>query len=234
VTLRCWNFFRPDSPLLTSLVNSRSPVLCAPFFTSCEAIEFSETGHRREERPDLPVSLLLVLHALQLECEKSMELTASSHRSYFFFPSRDSRDEATLSESVPTGARMKERWRVLHSLSQHGTYVFRRPRGLHCLAADSRLLQKSWYALSIFNVCGGGKLSTDSPVRRQKRFQSALRKFQRFTESLRAGTLSLGGVIKEGRFCDRGIFPRTRLSGSRMSWPRLAKAMPGLLPTFHR
>ena len=42
---------------------------------------FAVQGHRREGRPDLPVSLLMVLHALRLECEKSIELTASSHRS---------------------------------------------------------------------------------------------------------------------------------------------------------
>ena len=72
-------------------------------------MELAVTGHRREERPDLPVRLLMVLHALRLECEKSMELTASSHRSCFFYSSRDSRDEAALSESVSTGARMKER-----------------------------------------------------------------------------------------------------------------------------
>jgi len=85
-------------------------------------MEFAETGHRREERPDVQISLLIVLHALRLECEKSMELTASSHRSCFFCYSRESSDKAALSESVPTGAWMKERWRVLHSLSQHGTF----------------------------------------------------------------------------------------------------------------
>jgi len=63
---------RLDSCLLTNLVDSRPPVLCALFFTSCEAMGFAKTGHRREERPDLPVSLLIVLHALRLECEKSM------------------------------------------------------------------------------------------------------------------------------------------------------------------
>ena len=46
-------------------------------------------------------------------------------------------------------------------------------------------------------VFGGGNLSTDSPVRRQKRFQSTLRKFQRFTGSLWAGTFSLGDAIWE-------------------------------------
>jgi len=39
-------------------------------------MEFAEMGHRREECPNLPVSLL-VLRALRLECEKSMELTLS-------------------------------------------------------------------------------------------------------------------------------------------------------------
>jgi len=42
--------------------------------------------------------------------------------------------------------------------------------GIHCLAARSRLSQISWYALSIFDVPGGGNLSTDSPVRRQSTF----------------------------------------------------------------
>jgi len=54
-------------------------------------------------------NLLTVLHALRLECEKPMELTASSHRSCFLSSSRESRDEAALSEPVPTGARRKER-----------------------------------------------------------------------------------------------------------------------------
>jgi len=72
-------------------------------------MEFTEMGHRREERPDLPVSLLIFLHALWLECEKLMELTASSHRSCFFCCSQESRDETALSEAVPTGARIKER-----------------------------------------------------------------------------------------------------------------------------
>ena len=114
-------FHRSDSSLLTSLVCSRPPVLYAPFFKSCEAMEISEMHHRREERPYLPVNLLIVLHALRLECEKSMELTASSHCFCFFCSSRDSTDEAALSESVPTGARTKGRWRVSQSLSQYGT-----------------------------------------------------------------------------------------------------------------
>jgi len=156
-----------------------------------------------------------------------MEFTASSHCFCFFYPSRYSRDEAALSESDPTGARVKERLRVLHSLSQHGTQFFRRPCGIHCLAAESRLSQKSCYALSTFDVSGGGNLSTDSSVRRQKRFQSALGKLQRTTGSLWAGTLSFGGVIREGRCCDRGNFPRTCLFGSRLSWPKLAKASLG-------
>ena len=80
------------------------------------------------------------------------------------------------------------------------------------MAADSRFSQKYWYALSIFKISVGGNLSTDSPVRRQKLFQSALRKFQRFTGSLWAGTLSHGAIMREARCCDRGNFPITRLS----------------------
>ena len=43
-------------------------------------MEFAETEHRWEERPDLQVSFLMVLHTLRLECEKLMELPASSHQ----------------------------------------------------------------------------------------------------------------------------------------------------------
>jgi len=38
-------FNRSDNGLLTSLVDSRPRVLCAPFFMSCEGMEFAETGH---------------------------------------------------------------------------------------------------------------------------------------------------------------------------------------------
>jgi len=67
-------------------------------------MEFAEMVHRREEPPDLPVSSLMVLHTLQLECEKSMELTASSHHYCFICSSQNSRNVAVLSESLPTGA----------------------------------------------------------------------------------------------------------------------------------
>jgi len=36
-------------------------------------MEFGETGHGQEEHQNLQVSLLIVLHALRLECEKSMD-----------------------------------------------------------------------------------------------------------------------------------------------------------------
>ena len=85
-------------------VDLHSLDLCALFFTSCVAMEFSETGHWQKKRPDLPVSLLMVLHALRLEGEKSMELTASSHGSCFFCLSRDNRDESALSVSPHQGS----------------------------------------------------------------------------------------------------------------------------------
>jgi len=76
------------------------------------------------------------------------------------------------------------------------------------------------------DVSGGGNFSTDSSVRRQMRFQSALRKFQRFTGSLRAGILSFGDVMREGRYCDRGTFqehvcPTTRCPGRNSRRPGL-------------
>jgi len=71
-------------------------------------------------------------------------------------------------------------------------------------------------------------------LRRQNLPQSALRKFQRFTGSLWAGSLNLDGVMKEDWCCYRGNFPRTRLSGSWLSWLTFAKAKSGLVPMFHR
>jgi len=105
-------FHWSDRSSLLSLVDSRSPILCAPFFTSCEVMGFAETGHRREERPDTPVSLLMVLHALRQDCEKSILLKVSSHRSCSFCSSRDSRNEVALWESVPARARGQEKLAV--------------------------------------------------------------------------------------------------------------------------
>ena len=45
---------------------------------------------------------------------------------------------------------------------------------------------------------------------------------------------ALDCFFREGRCYDRGNFSRTRLSGSRLSWPKLAKARFGLVRTFHR
>ena len=227
-------FNRSDSSLLTSLVDSRSAVLCAPFFASYEAMEFAETEQRRKERPDLPVSLLVVLHGLRLEGEKSMDLTASSYRSCFFCSSRDSWDEAALSESVPLALG----WRsdrgsctlcpsMAHSSSDVHVGYSACPR---IVGSRKNPGMPSQY----LKMSAKGNLSTDSHVWRQKRFQSALQKSQCFTGLLWAGTLSLGGVIREDRCFDRGNFPRTHLSGSRLFWPKLAKARSGLVPTFHR
>jgi len=52
-----------------SFVDSWSPILCDPFFVSCELMEFDEMGHSREDCPGLPV-ILLILCALRLECEE--------------------------------------------------------------------------------------------------------------------------------------------------------------------
>ena len=60
--------------LRMDLTDSQSLALCIPFFTSCDAIEFSEIGHWWQEPCDLPVRLLSVLHTVQLKHIKSIEL----------------------------------------------------------------------------------------------------------------------------------------------------------------
>jgi len=93
VNLRCWNL-----PLVGQLLVDEPGGLAAARLV-CPVLHelrgngiFAKTGHRRGEHPDLPaVCLLMVLHALRIECEKSMELTASSHRSCFFCCSRESK-----------------------------------------------------------------------------------------------------------------------------------------------
>jgi len=123
-------FYWSDSSLLTSLVDSRSPVLCAMFFTSCKVMEFARWGteHRWKERPDLPVSLLMVLHTLRLE----------SIRLY-------------QSLSSPRLGWRSDRWS--HTLCPNLVHVFFWwPHGIHCLAANSWLSLKSWHALSMCDV----------------------------------------------------------------------------------
>jgi len=68
-------------------------------------MEFAETGHRRDERPDLPVSLMIVLHNDDVQLREVDGIDSFAHRCFF---SLESRDEASLSEYVPIGARRKE------------------------------------------------------------------------------------------------------------------------------
>ena len=57
--------------------------------------------------------------------------------------------------------------------------------------------------------------------------QISLAKVPTFHRIALGRNLSFGGVMQGGRCCDRESFPRTRLSGSRLSWPKLAKARSG-------
>ena len=108
-----------------------APSLVSPFFTSREAMEFTETDHRREECPDLLVSLLVVFHALRLECEKSMELTASSHCSSFFCSSA----MAAFSRKLFSAESGKQLTTSVNSVLEHGTILIAHKRqhlqGLH-------------------------------------------------------------------------------------------------------
>ena len=66
----------------TSPVDSLSLTGKILLLTTCDTMEFAEMVHC-EVCIDLPVSLLRLLHAKQLECTKSMKLMASFHCSHF-------------------------------------------------------------------------------------------------------------------------------------------------------
>ena len=104
---------------------------------------------------------------------------------------------------------------------------------MHCLAANnSRLSQKSWYPL---NVCVRRWQSLNGLIcEKAKALPISLAKVPTLRRIAVGRNLEFGGVMREGRCCDHGNFPRTRLSGSRLSWPKLAKARSGLVSTFHR
>ena len=63
----------------------------------------AETGQLRGLFRDLPVRLLIVLHAFLLECEKSMFRTASDHRSVRFLSIHVIRAVAALLGWSPAG-----------------------------------------------------------------------------------------------------------------------------------
>ena len=78
-----------------------------PFLTTCDAMEFPETGYMWEVCLDLPVSVLRVLHAKRLECEKSMESMASFHHSRLHWSKWDNSAVAALVYFSPLGASRK-------------------------------------------------------------------------------------------------------------------------------
>ena len=63
----------------------------------------AETVQLRGLCRDLPVRLLIVVHAFLLECEKSMFRTASDHRSLRFLSSQVIRDVEALLDWFPAG-----------------------------------------------------------------------------------------------------------------------------------
>ena len=65
----------------------------------------AETGQLRGLCHDLPVRLLIVLHAFLLECEKSMFWTASDHWSRRFLSSQVIRVVAALLDWSPAADR---------------------------------------------------------------------------------------------------------------------------------
>ena len=76
-------------------------------------------GHSPRGGMDLPVSLFIVLHALRLECVKSIFWAVSSHRVRLLLSSLVIRELAARSDALPVEAWVVWK-RVSHSLSQHG------------------------------------------------------------------------------------------------------------------
>ena len=68
---------------------------------------------------DLPVGLFIVLHALRLECVKSIFWTVFSHHVHLLLSSLVIRELAARSDALPVEAWVVLK-RVSHSLSQHG------------------------------------------------------------------------------------------------------------------
>ena len=104
---------------------------------------------------DLPVSLFIGLHAIELKCVKSMFWAVSSNRVRLLLLRPVIRELAARSDALPV-----EAWviwkRVSHSLYQHDIYSFLLPRGTHCFAALMVILQNVWYAVFALRASSSG------------------------------------------------------------------------------
>ena len=219
------------SCLLTSLLGSRFPVQCAHSSHVARRRSSQIQAHARGQ--STPASRF-VDRAPSLEAGVQEVYGSDGLPSLLLLSVLDERIGSKLlyQSKSPLGIR----WRSDRGLALFVTAwnVLLPTATLDALFGPAyRLSQKSWHSRSIFGVSAVGNLPTESPVRGQKHFQPALQEFQRFIGSLLVGTISLGGIIREGRCCDRRNFPRTRLSGIRLSWPKLAKATSELVPTLH-
>ena len=84
-----------------------TPVFFVP--SSSQVVRQWNLQRRGTEVSSVQTCQVVVFYALRLECEKLVELTVSSHCSCLLWSSRESRKEAALSKSIPTGPGRKER-----------------------------------------------------------------------------------------------------------------------------
>ena len=82
-----------DISLTTTLADSRFVILYIPFLTNCETVELALMEQRWRVCLLLPIMLLIIFHASQLECVKLMLLTASDQRSFRFSSTWESKAE---------------------------------------------------------------------------------------------------------------------------------------------
>ena len=98
---------RSDTSDAMSQADSQSLTGKILFLTTFDAMEFAETGYLREVCLDLSVSILRVLHAKKLECEKLTELMHPFHCSRLHWSGWNSSAVAALPEFSPLGASRK-------------------------------------------------------------------------------------------------------------------------------
>ena len=227
-------FHRSDSSLLTSRVDSRPPVLCASFFMSCEVMEFAETGKSQKERPDLPVSLFMVLHTLWLECEKSTELRQIPPIAPASFGRAEVVGTKRLYQSrSPLGLGWRSNRRS-HTLFPSMAHSFSDSH-MGCIVWPQIVgSRKNPGMPSQCLMCLEVAISQQVHLWEGKTLPISLAKVPTLHRIAVARSLVFWWCYEAWRCYDCGNFPRTHLSGNLLSWPKLAKARSGLVPMFHQ
>ena len=108
----------------TCLEKLQSGLVKRPFWSSCDAIALTLTGHLSGLDAILPVRRLIVCQAFRLECVKSMDSTLSIQRSWRFSSKHLIKMLAVSSDPSLDVAAVWCSYSCWHSSSQHGMQFF--------------------------------------------------------------------------------------------------------------